>query len=415
MDKAFLIGVRSTGMDEAEAREHIDELAELVDTLGLELVGREMAMPRLPHPRYLIGSGKATELSKVAKEAGADCLVVDADLSPAQQRNWERLDGLRTLDRQEVILEIFASRAWTREAELQVALARLEYTLPRLKRAWTHLSRQQGGVAGTRGEGETQLEYDRRMVVRKIAALKKDLLEVEKRRHVQRSQRFRNKQPVAAIVGYTNVGKSSLLNAIAGADAYVQDKLFATLDPTTRALILPDRRKILLTDTVGLIRKLPHALVAAFKSTLEEASLADQIIHVLDASSPRLDDQYATTIQLLDELEASKKPTIIVYNKIDLVSDPVVKARLMASKPGAICVSAKTGEGLDLLKYRLMGLLGESEQIITLRFPNERHDLLARLYERRSVLSVDYDGTDILVKARQPEAGAAEFAPFKTS
>ena len=412
MDKAFLIGVRESGMDEVEAREHLDELAELVDTLKLAPVGREMAFPRECHPRHLIGSGKAAELSKSAKDAGADCIVVDAELSPAQQRNWERLDGLRTMDRQEVILEIFAARALTREAELQVALARLEYTLPRLKRAWTHLSRQQGGVAGTRGEGETQLEYDRRMVVRKIASLKKDLIEVGKRRHVQRSRRFRNSQPVAAIVGYTNVGKSSLLNAMSGAAAHVEDKLFATLDPTTRAVVLPDRRKILLTDTVGLIRKLPHALVAAFKSTLEEASLADLIIHVVDASSPRVEDQYETTVRLLDELGAARKPTIVVYNKTDLLGDTVLRARFRATRPDALFVSAKTGEGLDLLNYRLMGLLSESDNVATLRLPSSRHDLLAKLYEDRAVISVSYEDDEILVKARLPQRGSAEYSQF---
>jgi len=317
---AFLVGVQMADMPEGEGDELLAELAELVGNLRLEIVRKTLVRLRRVSPSLLIGSGKAAEIAELAKADGADVIVFDAALSPAQQRNWEELTGLAVIDRQEVILEVFADRAHTREAVLQVALARMEYSLPRLTRAWTHLSRQRGrGSLG--GEGETQLEQDRRVVRARIAQLKAELAEVVRQRAVQRSRRQRVPVPTVAIVGYTNAGKSSLLNALTGAHVLAEDKLFATLDPTTRQLELPGNRKVLITDTVGFIRRLPHGLVEAFKATLEEVVVADLLIHVLDATNPQVDKHRTTTLEVLAELGAGDRPTITVFNKIDLATE----------------------------------------------------------------------------------------------
>ena len=289
VERAILIGMCDHETSEHEAREHLEELAELVKNIDVPVIGEELVKLKLVSSRYLIGSGKAEEIAERVKAENADCLVFDCDLSPSQQRNWERLTKVCVIDRQEVILDIFAGRASTREAVLQVQLARLQYSLPRLTRAWTHLSRQRGGAKGTRGEGEKQIEADRRMVQQRITSLRKELEVVQQQRSTQRKSRDRQNVPHAAIVGYTNAGKSSLLNCISGSAVLTEDKLFATLDPTTRRITLPNNIPLLLTDTVGFVRKLPHSLVESFKSTLEEAVLADFLVLVLDISSPHLD------------------------------------------------------------------------------------------------------------------------------
>src|SRR5580658_1029890 len=287
--RAFLIGVQTPEMPEGEGEELLAELTELVENLGLSVVRTVFVKLRAPSPALFLGKGKSEELAALAKEDGAEVIVFDSALSPAQQRNWEELAGMAVIDRQEVILEVFADRAHTREAILQVALARQEYSLPRLKRAWTHLSRQRGGGTGARGQGETQLEEDRRIVRDRIAHLRVQLVEVVRQRGVQRARRLRVPLPTAAIVGYTNAGKSSLLNRLTGASVFVEDKLFATLDPTTRQLQLANNQKLLVTDTVGFIRRLPHGLVEAFKATLEEVLVADFLIHVIDITSPHFE------------------------------------------------------------------------------------------------------------------------------
>ena len=412
VDKAYLLGIREPGVDEREAAAHLAELAELVDTMGLTVVGSEMAQLKTPQPRFLVGSGKTEEVIAAAKAAGAQCVVIDFDLSPSQQRNWEKLGGICVIDRQEVILDIFASRASTREAVLQVALARMEYSLPRLTRAWTHLSRQRGGAKGTRGEGEKQLEADRRIVVKRIDALKEELKEVQQRRDTQRSRREKTQIPVVAIVGYTNVGKSSLLKSLTAAQVLVEDKLFATLDPTTRMLQLPSKQKVLLSDTVGFIRKLPHNLVAAFKSTLEEAALADLVVHVMDATSDQLEAQWRTTVDLLEELCPGGKPAVTVYNKADLLADPVLKATLRASRPDALFLSARTGEGLEALVAAIEERINEGNPVTKLRLPHARYDLVAELYQRAKVLSAKHEDDDTVVTARIPEKHLKPFAPF---
>lgn len=395
VERAWLIGIQDIGTSPDEAHEHILELHELVATMGVPVVGDMTVHLRKPSSKYFLGSGKAQEIADLAKEQEVDCLIFDCDLAPSQQRNWEKLTKICVIDRQEVILDIFANRATTREAVIQVELARLQYSLPRLTRAWTHLSRQRGGAKGTRGEGEQQIEVDRRLVQKKISTLKKELCVVIKQRQIQRKKRERNAVPQAAIVGYTNAGKSSLLNKIAGADVLVEDKLFATLDPTTRRVALPSGREILMTDTVGFVRKLPHDLVEAFKSTLEEAVLADFIILLVDASNPYMEDHRKTTLTVLEELGAENKEIITVFNKIDVVDDPVMIARLKAGNPDAIFISAKSGKGLDQLEARIEQKISKSGAVFKLQIPPERHDLISRLHQHAKVLSMEYqdDGT----------------------
>jgi GTP-binding protein HflX len=348
--RAFLIGVQTPDMPEGEADELLAELTELVENLSLAIVRTVSIRLRSPSPALFIGKGKAEELAALAKEDGAEVIVFDSALSPAQQRNWEELAGMAVIDRQEVILEVFADRAHTREAVLQVALARMEYSLPRLTRAWTHLSRQRGkGAMG--GEGETQLEQDRRVVRNRIAHLKEEIAEVVRQRGVQRTRRVRVPLPTASIVGYTNAGKSSLLNKLTGSTVLAEDKLFATLDPTTRQLLLPGNQKLLLTDTVGFIRRLPHGLVEAFKATLEEVLVADFLIHVVDITSPHFEKHRATTLSVMAELGAGDKPVVNVFNKVDLADAVELRAARQAV-PDALFVSARTGKGIDTLIER---------------------------------------------------------------
>jgi GTP-binding protein HflX len=351
--RALLVGIRDQKMTREESASLTAELSALAGSLGLEIAGLETVGIRENHSRYGLGSGKAEELSALASELAVDCLVFDRELTPSQQRNWEKLTGISAVDRQELIIQIFSSRARTREAELQTALAELAYSLPRLSHKYIDLSRQRGGRYGTRGSGETRLETDRRLVLDRMRQLEAGIEEVRKQRLVQRKKRERAGILTCALVGYTNAGKSSLLNALTGADAAAEDRLFATLDPTSRRLSLGDGRKVVLTDTVGFIRRLPHALVDAFRSTLEEAAQADLLVHVLDASSDEIDRCYETTVAVLKELGAGEAPRIIALNKIDRV-DAEAREALAERYPGSIAVSAKTGEGLALLKERVL-------------------------------------------------------------
>ncbi|MEO8353926.1 MAG: GTPase HflX, partial [Chthoniobacteraceae bacterium] len=326
-ERALLVGtyVESGAREECESL--LAELEELVRTLGVPIGESIVVHHREPHPRYLVGSGKAEEITALAKARGFDLIVFDHELTPSQQRNWEKLAGRPVIDRQEVILDIFAQRAQTREARLQVELARLEYSLPRLTRAWGHLARQGGGI-GARGEGESQLEQDKRRLRGQIDRLRREISSVRASRATQRKDRQRTPVPNAAIVGYTNAGKSSLLRALTQADVLIEDKLFATLDTTTRRIDLPNKQPLLLTDTVGFVRQLPHRLVEAFNATLEESVLADFLIHVLDASQPAVMSFYETTRRVLNELGAVEKPALVVFNKIDLVPDPAILSGL---------------------------------------------------------------------------------------
>jgi GTP-binding protein HflX len=333
------------------------ELQGLVKTLELEIAGQDIVKVRERNPKFGMGSGKAEEIAGKAKEMEVDCLVFDWDASPSQQRNWENLSGIPVIDRQELIINIFAMRATTREAELQVRLAELHYRLPRLTHKYIDLSRQRGGRYGTRGAGETKLETDRREIQKRIHKLEKEIEEVAKQRQVQRRQRERQGTPVCAIVGYTNAGKSCLFNALSGSAVLVENKLFATLDATTRRFEPTPGTGALLTDTVGFIRRLPHNLIKAFRSTLEEAAHASLLIHVLDAADPNIESCFGTTVSVLQELGAGEIPVITVLNKTDLLADEAQSDALLLRFPQSLGVSAKTGKGLDELKRRIAGKL----------------------------------------------------------
>ncbi|MFY9988074.1 MAG: GTPase HflX [Chthoniobacterales bacterium] len=386
---AYLVGVYRDQHAKDEASSLLDELKLLVQTLGIAVVHKELVKIQEATSRYFLGSGRAEGIVAEVQQLGADLIVFDNDLTPAQQRNWEALSNLPVIDRQEVILDIFAQRAQTKEARLQVELARLEYSLPRLTRAWGHLSRQAGGVGG-RGEGETQLETDRRIVRRHIDAVKADLELVRSRRATQRKQRERLPLPHAAIVGYTNAGKSSLLRRLTGAEVLVADKLFSTLDPTTRRVDLGNGQPLLLTDTVGFVRNLPHRLIEAFKATLEEAARADFLVHVLDASHPRVYDFYDTTKRVLDELGADTLRAITVLNKIDRLEDPATIHALRLHFPDAAFVSVHTGAGLDDLLERFAEKLSDRSTKVELALPLDRTELLSLLHRTGRVLRLEY-------------------------
>lgn len=375
----------------------VRELASLADTAGLTVAGSVVLRRFEPAPKFGMGTGKAAEIAALAKELEAEQIVFDFEISPTQQRNWDELSGITCLDRQELIIRIFAGRARTREAVLQVELARLEYSLPRLAHTYAALSRQRGGRYGTKGSGETQLELDRRTVMDRILLIKKDLVVVRRDRATQRKRRERVPVPSCAIVGYTNVGKSSLLNALTGAGVLSEDKLFATLDPTTRRFNLPTGRPILLTDTVGFIRNLPHGLIDAFHATLEEASFADAILLVLDASDPELAMQLNTTREVLGEVGAGDRPVMLVLNKIDMVED-IARAGLVSLYPDAVMVSARTKEGFEAFVNRIDVLLSGDERHYFL--PPSRSDLVAFAHREGSVIEVRYLDDAIELRAR---------------
>ncbi len=350
-------------IEDDDAMYHTNELQGLTNTLGLETVHTEYVRIKKIQPRYILGSGKAEEIATWAEETESDCIVFDFQISPTQQRNWERLANIPVYDREEIILRIFASRAQTKEAVLQVELARLQYSLPRLAHSYGDMARQRGGNYGSKGSGETQLELDRRAILQKIALIKSQLEKVAKERQVQEKRREKTGAYTCAIVGYTNAGKSSLLNALTGADSFVQDALFATLDPTTRKLSVNGSVEILLSDTVGFIRNLPHTLVKSFRSTLEQASNADLILILLDASDMHFESQYQTTLEVLSEIGAEHIPKILVCNKIDAIETNIfLKQRVesFCNEYKASYISAKTKSGFENLRERIITeLIGE--------------------------------------------------------
>lgn len=411
--KAFLVGVQYSHNSIEESQALLEELDELVSNLHFAVAGKELVRLRQPNPKYLLGSGKTLELIDKAKALGCTYIVFDDELSPAQQRNWEKDSSLRVIDRNEVILEIFAQRAQTREARLQVELALQQYMLPRLTRAWTHLSRQRGGGGVTqRGEGETQLEIDQRLVRNKISKLQQELKTVIQQRSTQRKQRMKIPLPSAAIVGYTNAGKSSLLNCLSQSDVWVADQLFATLDPTTRKIKLPKGQSLLLTDTVGFIRRLPHKLIEAFKATLEEAILADFLIHVIDISSTDAEKHYSTTLKVLEELKAQDKPVLTVFNKIDLVPHPIVQKAMRLVCQDAVEVSVKTGEGIPALLEKIEKIMEKSWKKLKLLLPHHHYDLIHLLHEAASIESQKPQDEGILFTAHVPERILETLKPF---
>lgn len=383
------------------------ELKSLVSTLQMETVFA-LTLTRLEvQPVYGMGKGKAEEICALAKEKDAECIIFDFDLDPGKQKNWEKLCKIPCFDRQEVIIRIFAQRARTKEAALQVELARLTYSLPRLSHSYGDMARQRGGSYGSKGSGETQLELDQRSVREKIFQLKREILEVEKTRLTQEKKRRTIPVPECALVGYTNAGKSSLLNALTGSDSFVEDKFFATLDPLTRKLKLKDGSSILLTDTVGFISRLPHTLIDAFKSTLSQAEKADLLILVLDSSDKNIFFEYETVLSVLKEIGADEKEKLIVLNKIDLVDDELFVSELKLKFPDSVCVSAKTRAGFEKLSEKISEkLLGDIKLFF---IPLENHDVLKIFRSKGVILKELWLDDGILISARCNEQSIQKF------
>ncbi|HRJ71186.1 MAG TPA: GTPase HflX [Terrimicrobiaceae bacterium] len=411
-EKTILIGLEHDGVTRWDVEDSLSELRQLAATAGALVIGTVVQKLDKPTAPFYIGKGKAEEVARQCGEKEVTSLIFDDELSPAQGRNLEQLTHRKVLDRTQVILDIFARRARTREGRLQIELAQLQYLLPRLTRMWTHLSRQSGGI-GTRGPGETQLEVDRRRVQERIARLERDLREVRKHRTIQREGRLRRNWPVASLIGYTNAGKSSLLNRLTGAGVVAEDKLFATLDPTTRQLVLPNRQKVLLTDTVGFIRKLPHTVIESFKATLEEVQLADLLIHVVDLSHPQHREQMAAVEETIAELGAHGKQQFVVFNKIDRISDPEILASQLHHHPGSAAVSARTGDGMDAFLQELAMRLDAWRLRITFRIPAAESALLAEVHRVGHVLSVTYEENTAIVTAHIPPELKHRLAPYE--
>ena len=413
-ERVFLVSLELKSANSWETQESLEELIELTKTAGGTVVSTGIQKLETPVAGTFIGSGKAEEFSKYCKANDVDTVIFDDELSPAQSRNLETVFGCKVLDRTALILDIFAQRARTKEGKLQVELAQLQHLLPRLTRFWGHLSRQSGGIGMRGGEGESQLESDRRRLGERIDKIEEELDAVRRQRATQRSGRLRNAWPLASIVGYTNAGKSTLLNALTGAAVLAEDKLFATLDPTTRRLRLPTNQNVLLTDTVGFIRKLPHGLVEAFKATLEEVVQAELLLHVVDVSHPQAAEQIAAVNQVLHEIKAEGKPTIMVFNKIDRFEGNEIFKRYLQQFPHAVGVSAKTGEGVPELLNEISTQLRPIREFVELSVPHDNSAVIARLHELAQVVERDYSGESARFKARIPPHFHAEFAPFIT-
>jgi len=408
VEKAFLVGV-DTGSDGGWAVEDsLAELASLAVTAGADVVGAEWQNRRHVDPAFYVGKGKAEELVAAKSETGFDLLVADDELSPAQQRALEELVKVKVIDRSRLILDIFAQHARTHEGRLQVELAQLEYQLPRLTRMWTHLSRTGGGI-GTRGPGESQLETDRRIIRERIKKMKERVDQVRQQRATAARGRDRRLMPTVGIVGYTNSGKSTLLNSLVGSEvARAEDRLFATLDPTSRQVRLGEGQTAIVTDTVGFIHKLPHQLVDAFRATLEEVNRADVLIEVVDAADPHAAEHRRTVQEVLDELGAGDKPRLVALNKVDLLGsaaeDPT---RLSPIVGGAVPISALTGFGLEALRTELTTVLASLWVDVDLVVPYAAGDLLARVRERGTV-EIDYRGDGVHIRGRVVPALARE-------
>jgi GTPase len=415
-DRVFLVGVELKSRNHADIRDSLAELGELAATAGGEVVGDGLQKTESLNPATFIGKGKAEEFAQFCKRQDVDTVIFDDDLSPAQSRNLEKIFNCTVLDRTALILDIFAQRARTREGKLQIELAQLAYLLPRLTRYWSHLSRQRGSTGSIGGEGESQLESDRRKVQERIEKITRDLDTVRRQRSTQRAGRQRSQWPLASIVGYTNAGKSTLLNALTGADVMAKDILFATLDPTTRRLKLPTNQNVLLTDTVGFIKKLPHGLVEAFKATLEEVVQADLLLHVVDISHPQAEEQIAAVNAVLTEIGAGEKSTIMVLNKMDRLNPNGTGAgalnRLQERHPHAVAISATTGEGITSLLAEIGTQLRPKREFLELRVPHDQAAVIARLHQVGQVISRSYRGPAARFKVRIPPQHHAEFAPY---
>ena len=410
-ERALLIGLEQEGVSKWDLRDSMEELAELANSAGAEVVNTVTQKLQKPTAPYYIGKGKAELIKESFKDQHVTSVIFDDELSPAQGRNLETLLSRKVLDRTQLILDIFAQRARSREGRLQIELAQLQYLLPRLTRMWSHLSRQTGGI-GTRGPGETQLEVDRRRVQERIARLERELEGVRKVRTVQRQGRKRHQWPVAAVVGYTNAGKSTLLNLLTGADVVAENKLFATLDPTTRSLTLPNRQRLLLTDTVGFLRKLPHTLIESFKATLEEVVEADLLIHVVDLSHPRVDEHIEAVDTVVKELGAFGKQTLMVFNKIDALANDELIGAYTKKFPGSVAISARKGTGVSGLVQALQEELGSWRLRSRFRVPLSEAGLIAEIHRVGHVLELHYEGEFALIVAHTPPDLQQKLAAF---
>jgi GTP-binding protein HflX len=424
--RALLVGAEIASLRSPwPVEDSLDELALLAKTADLEVVGRIFQRLSEPQPKFFIGPGKVKEVAALCEQTQADLIVFDEELSPAQTRNLEEELQTQVIDRTGLILDIFARHARTHEGRLQVELAQYQYLLPRLRRQWTHLERQAGtggtaagGVVGLRGPGETQLEIDRRLIERRIAWLKEQLADVHRHRELYRQRRRQAGMPVIALVGYTNAGKSTLLNAMTGADVLAEDKLFATLDPTTRQVLLPGNIIALMTDTVGFIQKLPPQLIAAFRATLEEIEEADVLLHVVDVTHRNAQEHAQTVEQTLRELGVADKPTLTVLNKIDLLEGATAEdvgqiAAEMGLPKDIVAVSAARGWGLQTLGERIVETLARHMVRVDAYIPYQRNDLVA-LWRQRGVIEVEEFGSEgAHIVGRLPPALAPQFARFE--
>ena len=408
-EKIVLVGVVTPPSTEDDVDAHLDELELLVDTAGADVVDRVVQRRERPDPATYIGKGKAEELRDVSEMADADTVVFDDELTPAQSRNLEKILGRTAIDRTAVILDIFAQNARTQEGRAQVELASLRYRLPRLRGRGTQLSRQGGGLGTRFGGGETKLEVDRRRILQRIAQLERELGALTKTRREQRKQRLRTRLRSASLVGYTNAGKSTLLNRLTDAGVLVEDRLFATLDPRTRRLDLAGGEQVLLTDTVGFIRKLPHGLVESFKSTLEIVSESDLLLHVVDASSADPEGQIEAVQTVLQEIDADRVPQLLVFNKADISLDA---KRLVDNHAGSVAISAVTGEGIDRLLDVLAERLRALDVVVELVVPYDRGDVLAAVHREGEVIVEAPEADAVRLRARLDEAGASRFREF---
>ena len=407
--RAFLVGVKLKDELQSDAESSLEELRRLAETAGMEVLAEIIQPKETPDPAYFIGRGKLEEAEAIVSELKVEAVIFDNDLTPAQTRNLEKALDIIVVDRTSLILQIFAQRAQTKAAKLQVDLAQLQYALPRLTRMWTHLSRlgTGGGTAGgsagraggvVRGPGETQLQIDRRLIHSQISRVKKALQKVEKHRRVQRKQR--QEMINVSLVGYTNAGKSTLFNALTSEKRLAEDKLFATLDPTTRLLDLPDNRHVLLSDTVGFLKKLPHHLVASFKATLEEVVEADLLLHVVDVAHPEAESQIDAVDEVLKELDAFERPTLMVFNKVDLLENEEYTQLFRNKYPDSLAISAQDGVGLEALKDLLTERFSIQDVDVSLALSYQDGKALDYLYKHGEVLDTDYQGESIRVKAK---------------
>lgn len=415
LKKALLIGIYRSTSEKTACEESLSELERLCDTYGLAAIAKiSCSLKKIEAGTYL-GEGKLEELKNLAEELDAELILFDEEISPHQQRNLEKFFGRPVIDRTELIIEVFAKRALSKEAKLQIELAKIQYQFPRLRRLWTHLSRQTataGAGAHTKGEGEKQIEIDRRLLKKRMDQLKVEIDQLAKLRKTQRNLRLRTSIPTFAIVGYTNAGKSTLLRALTHADILVEDKLFATLDTTTRKFTLPNRQEILLIDTVGFIRKIPHTLVAAFKSTLEEAVHTDILLHLIDVSHPQAEAQAESTLAVLKELGAENQPIITVLNKIDQCENSAILAKFRIKYPKTVAISASSETGFDALQEIMMQEISLLRKIVSCRIPQSHYALVSELMREGRVISCEYEENDILIKLEIPGKLEHKVHPF---